>query len=279
MSHFREQQKRRRIGDGNTKTSSAVFALPRTILKLRQLVLYPYIILPLLKFGPTRPMSFLCAAGKNIPPPRPSEPNPDYVQCPHCGRRFEEFAAERHMPFCKEKHSRIERRSQDNKAMDKLNKRIQVFNFTSEYLMLHAYTWYPNPVQNKAKTIAHHYNYVKRLSILFMQYKPPKLKKKSGDQDATPSKKPQPHGNPPGYHLVPKKSNFSGTYTLEEENSPERQRGSYQPQYRAGGRPGGGGSVVRAPVPKSFSQRMMTSSHTSATPVGELPGLHYSYSK
>ena len=116
--------------------------------------------------------------------------------------------------------------------------------------------------------------------MLFMQYKPPKLKKKSGDQDATPSKKSQPHGNPPGYHLVPKKSNFSGTYTLEEENSPERQRGSYQSQYRAGGRHGGGGgggSVVRAPVPKSFSQRMMTSSHTSATPAGELPGLHYSY--
>ena len=131
MSHFREQQKRRRIGDGNTKTSSAVFALPRTILKLRQLVLYPYIILPLLKFVPTLPIYFLCAAGKSIPLPRPSKPNPDYVQCPHCGRRFEEFAAERHMPFCKEKHSRIERRSQDNKAMDKLNKRIQVVQFST----------------------------------------------------------------------------------------------------------------------------------------------------
>ena len=30
------------------------------------------------------------------------------------------------MPFCKEKNSRLERKAQGNKAMDKLNKRIQV---------------------------------------------------------------------------------------------------------------------------------------------------------
>ena len=73
-------------------------------------------------------MLYIChvTAGKTIPPPRPSEPNPDYVQCPHCERRFEEYAAERHIPFCKEKHARIERKAQD-KAMDKLNKRIQVY--------------------------------------------------------------------------------------------------------------------------------------------------------
>lgn len=35
----------------------------------------------------------------DLPPPPPSY-NPDYVQCPHCGRRFNESAAERHIPKC-----------------------------------------------------------------------------------------------------------------------------------------------------------------------------------
>ncbi|XP_066139148.1 uncharacterized protein [Euwallacea fornicatus] len=35
----------------------------------------------------------------DLPPPPPSS-NPDYVQCPHCGRRFNESAAERHIPKC-----------------------------------------------------------------------------------------------------------------------------------------------------------------------------------
>lgn len=35
----------------------------------------------------------------DLPPPPPSE-NPDYVQCPHCKRRFNEGAAERHIPKC-----------------------------------------------------------------------------------------------------------------------------------------------------------------------------------
>ena len=108
------------------------------------------------------------------------------------------------------------------------------------------------------------------LALHFMQYKPPKLKKKSSDQDATPSKK---SVHPPGYHLVPRKSNFSGTYTLDDENSPERQR-SYQSPYGGAGGRNGGGHVVRAQVPKSFSQRMTTSSHTSATPARDLPGIH-----
>eukprot|EP00051_Salpingoeca_urceolata_P020107 m.299167 g.299167 ORF g.299167 m.299167 type:complete len:348 (+) comp19544_c0_seq6:200-1243(+) len=32
--------------------------------------------------------------------------NPDYVQCPHCQRRFEENSATRHIPFCAEKAKR-----------------------------------------------------------------------------------------------------------------------------------------------------------------------------
>lgn len=35
----------------------------------------------------------------DLPPPPPSE-NPDFVQCPHCNRRFNEAAAERHIPKC-----------------------------------------------------------------------------------------------------------------------------------------------------------------------------------
>ncbi|XP_045502769.1 zinc finger C2HC domain-containing protein 1C [Colias croceus] len=43
----------------------------------------------------------LNAGGKlsDLPPPPPSE-NPDYVQCPHCNRRFNQGAAERHIPKC-----------------------------------------------------------------------------------------------------------------------------------------------------------------------------------
>lgn len=43
----------------------------------------------------------LAKGGKlaDLPPPPPSS-NPDYVQCPHCGRRFNETAAARHIPKC-----------------------------------------------------------------------------------------------------------------------------------------------------------------------------------
>eukprot|EP00906_Rhabdomonas_costata_P029733 RCo041997 len=36
-----------------------------------------------------------------LPPPPPAA-NPDYVPCPHCGRRFNAAAAERHIPKCKD---------------------------------------------------------------------------------------------------------------------------------------------------------------------------------
>ncbi|XP_041565674.1 uncharacterized protein LOC108148283 isoform X2 [Drosophila elegans] len=43
----------------------------------------------------------LARGGKlsDLPPPPPSE-NPDYIQCPHCSRRFNQQAAERHIPKC-----------------------------------------------------------------------------------------------------------------------------------------------------------------------------------
>ena len=43
----------------------------------------------------------LAKGGKisDLPPPVPSK-NLDYVQCPHCNRRFSEAAADRHIPKC-----------------------------------------------------------------------------------------------------------------------------------------------------------------------------------
>lgn len=35
-------------------------------------------------------------------PPPPKSENRDYVQCPHCARRFNQTAAERHIPKCKD---------------------------------------------------------------------------------------------------------------------------------------------------------------------------------
>lgn len=44
----------------------------------------------------------LAKGGKlsDLPPP-PVSQNLDYVQCPHCSRRFHESAAARHIPACK----------------------------------------------------------------------------------------------------------------------------------------------------------------------------------
>lgn len=61
------------------------------------------------------------ATGAPLPPHEPSAPDPDYVQCPYCERRFQESTAERHIPFCKEKAARI---PPSSKAKDAQNKRI-----------------------------------------------------------------------------------------------------------------------------------------------------------
>ncbi|KAF7996670.1 hypothetical protein HCN44_002316 [Aphidius gifuensis] len=44
----------------------------------------------------------IAAGGKvsDLPPP-PRSDNSDYIQCPHCERRFNQAAAERHIPLCK----------------------------------------------------------------------------------------------------------------------------------------------------------------------------------
>jgi hypothetical protein len=40
------------------------------------------------------------AEGKPLPPPVASAPDPSLVPCPHCGRTFNQKAAERHIPQC-----------------------------------------------------------------------------------------------------------------------------------------------------------------------------------
>ncbi|KFV16073.1 Zinc finger C2HC domain-containing protein 1B, partial [Tauraco erythrolophus] len=44
--------------------------------------------------------------GRPLPPPPPPSINPDYIQCPHCSRRFNEAAAQRHIKFCEEQAAR-----------------------------------------------------------------------------------------------------------------------------------------------------------------------------
>ncbi|XP_076464301.1 uncharacterized protein LOC143296318 [Babylonia areolata] len=45
-------------------------------------------------------------SAKDLPPPPPSQVNPDLVPCPHCGRTFNEQSAERHIPRCQELKTR-----------------------------------------------------------------------------------------------------------------------------------------------------------------------------
>ncbi|NXF89185.1 ZC21B protein, partial [Eubucco bourcierii] len=44
--------------------------------------------------------------GSPLPPSPPSSINPDYIQCPHCSRRFHKAAAQRHIKFCEEQAAR-----------------------------------------------------------------------------------------------------------------------------------------------------------------------------
>ncbi|KAF3703468.1 Zinc finger C2HC domain-containing protein 1A [Channa argus] len=45
--------------------------------------------------------------GGPLPPPPPPTYDPDYIQCPHCQRRFNESAADRHIKFCQEQAARM----------------------------------------------------------------------------------------------------------------------------------------------------------------------------
>ncbi len=126
-----------------------------------------------------------------MPPHRPSAPDPDYVQCPHCDRRFQESAAERHMPFCKEQKSRLDRKP-SSKAQAKLSKRLEVSIYPIIIMIMHG---------------------------TLSQYKPPSVRKKSSTREDTGLT------NPPGASLVARNTNFSATYSLDQESSPGKPLG------------------------------------------------------
>ena len=63
-------------------------------------------------------------AARGQGPPAAPVIDPGYVECPYCSRNFNEHAAERHIPFCKEQSSRMPKNS--GTAKSKLNKRTQV---------------------------------------------------------------------------------------------------------------------------------------------------------
>jgi len=58
------------------------------------------------------------ARDPNAAPAAPVE-NPDYVQCPHCSRKFNEGAAERHMPRCAESSAKAKARAGNTKSKKK----------------------------------------------------------------------------------------------------------------------------------------------------------------
>ena len=66
------------------------------------------------------------AKGGPLPAYTPSAPNPDYVRCPYCERRFQEDTAQRHIPFCKEKSQRLNSKASKSAGTEMLNKRTQV---------------------------------------------------------------------------------------------------------------------------------------------------------
>ena len=52
--------------------------------------------------------------------------NPDYVQCEYCSRRFNEAAADRHIPFCKEQQNRLKNKgTKEATSSDRMSKRTQ----------------------------------------------------------------------------------------------------------------------------------------------------------
>ena len=65
----------------------------------------------------------------NLPPP-PMSTNPDYVACPHCGRKFNQMAADRHIPKCKDTVNKPKPPPGMRNAQPMMGKRNPV-NFTS----------------------------------------------------------------------------------------------------------------------------------------------------
>ncbi|CAI4223473.1 unnamed protein product [Auanema sp. JU1783] len=54
----------------------------------------------------SKKVDYALKTGAPLPPPPKTAVPSDYVQCEYCGRNFNERAAERHIPFCRDQHNR-----------------------------------------------------------------------------------------------------------------------------------------------------------------------------
>lgn len=54
----------------------------------------------------SREVTVALKEGRELPPMKPSAPDPSLIQCEYCSRRFNDKAAERHITFCREKTQR-----------------------------------------------------------------------------------------------------------------------------------------------------------------------------
>ncbi|CAJ0935059.1 unnamed protein product, partial [Mesorhabditis belari] len=54
----------------------------------------------------SKKVDYALKTGAPLPPPPKTSVPSDYVQCEYCGRNFNERAAERHVPFCREQHAK-----------------------------------------------------------------------------------------------------------------------------------------------------------------------------
>lgn len=54
----------------------------------------------------SRDVTVALKEGRELPPMKPSAPDPSFIQCEFCSRRFNDKAAERHITFCREKTQR-----------------------------------------------------------------------------------------------------------------------------------------------------------------------------
>lgn len=54
----------------------------------------------------SRDVTVAMKEGRELPPMKPSAPDPSLIQCEYCSRRFNDKAAERHITFCREKTQR-----------------------------------------------------------------------------------------------------------------------------------------------------------------------------
>jgi zinc-finger of a C2HC-type len=89
-----------------------VFVFP-PLLQLNLVVLFLSLSLSLshsLCLHPSRPLFLSQMADgvdlSTLPPPPASQAPDDRTPCPHCGRKFNQSAADRHIPKCAEKNRR-----------------------------------------------------------------------------------------------------------------------------------------------------------------------------